>query len=174
MAPSQKPSDLKLAKIIHDSPRILWTPSLKPPMPQQVVNRSSSRRDITIIAPQSKLHVYSRQQNLQATEVQPLEYCHELESIANPNKGNSISPSIPPSNLDIPISIRKGIISCTMHPISKYVSYHRLSPTLNGFTAHLSGLGIFFPIISKMLYLFQNGDKQLWRRWELLEVSELT
>lgn len=91
-------------------------------------------------------------------EVQPPEYCYELGLIEDPNKGNSISSPIPPLNLDVPTAIRKGSRSCTMHAMSKYVSYHRLSPIFKGSTTHLSGLEIpkKYP---GLLYLFQNGER---------------
>ena len=37
------------------------------------------------------------------------------------------------SDLEIPIAHRKGIRSCTMHPISNYVSYQKLSPSFKAF-----------------------------------------
>ena len=44
-------------------------------------------------------------------------------------QGNPSTPTIINDNLDIPIATRKGVRSCTQHPISKFVSYGRLSPT---------------------------------------------
>ncbi|KAH9753027.1 protein kinase domain-containing protein [Citrus sinensis] len=46
------------------------------------------------------------------------------------------------NDLDVPIALRKGTRSCTLHPISKYVSYHRLSPSFRAFAANLSVIAI--------------------------------
>ena len=53
---------------------------------------------------------------------------------------SDITPTI--SNLDIPIALRKGVRSCTEHPIAKQVSYHRLSKSHNAFTTKISHLFI--------------------------------
>ncbi|RVW97657.1 hypothetical protein CK203_028060 [Vitis vinifera] len=47
-----------------------------------------------------------------------------------------------PSDLDLPIALRKGVRSCTIHPISNFVSYHRLSSSFSAFTSHLSSIEI--------------------------------
>ena len=43
---------------------------------------------------------------------------------------------------NIPIAIRKGVRSCTQHPLSKYVSYKNLSPVFRAFTSQLSSMEI--------------------------------
>ena len=40
-------------------------------------------------------------------------------------------------DLDKPIAVQKGVRSCTNHPISNFVSYHRLSTSLKAFVTHL-------------------------------------
>ena len=40
--------------------------------------------------------------------------------------------------LIFPIATRKGVRSCTKHPMSNYVSYKNLSPLFFVFTSHLS------------------------------------
>ncbi|KAL5856722.1 hypothetical protein ACOSQ3_004180 [Xanthoceras sorbifolium] len=45
-------------------------------------------------------------------------------------------------DLDIPIAIRKGIRSCTQHPISKFISYSNLSTPFRAFTSNLSSIVI--------------------------------
>ena len=32
-----------------------------------------------------------------------------------------------PNDLDMPIALRKGVRSCTQHPISNFISYNKLS-----------------------------------------------
>ena len=62
---------------------------------------------------------------------------------------NSSSPShssLPidpvPSDLDLSIALRKVVRSCTIHPISNFVSYHRLSSSFFASTSHLSSIEI--------------------------------
>ena len=43
-------------------------------------------------------------------------------------------PSISSLDLDIPIALRKGTRTCTKYPISKYLSYKKLSKTHKAFT----------------------------------------
>ena len=83
----------------------------------QCHNMLLARGDITVIAPE--LHMYSRQRNLKKVDVHPPEYCKESEPIADP--GINTGKSIPSSDLNVLVVIRKRIRSCTIHPISKYV-----------------------------------------------------
>lgn len=43
-------------------------------------------------------------------------------------------------NLDLPIAQRKGVRTCTEHPIAKFVPYHRLSPSFKAFATNLSSI----------------------------------
>ena len=45
-------------------------------------------------------------------------------------------------DLDIPIACRKGVRSCTKHPMSHFVSYDKLSPAFFAFTSQLSSVEI--------------------------------
>jgi len=49
----------------------------------------------------------------------------------------SSNPS-PPSDLDMPIALRKGKRSCTSHPISNFVSYDHLSPAFSSFISAIN------------------------------------
>ena len=40
-------------------------------------------------------------------------------------------------DLSIPINLRKGIRSCTQHPISNIVSYEKLNPQYNAFISNV-------------------------------------
>ena len=40
--------------------------------------------------------------------------------------------------MDLPIASRKGLHSCTKHPMSNYVSYDKWSPTFLAFTSQVS------------------------------------
>ena len=48
---------------------------------------------------------------------------------------NPSNPKI--DDLDLPIASRKGVCSCTKHPMSNYISYDKLSPTFLAFTSQL-------------------------------------
>ncbi|KAG6483737.1 hypothetical protein ZIOFF_060391 [Zingiber officinale] len=46
------------------------------------------------------------------------------------------------NELNLPIAVRKGVRSCTQHPISNHVSYSRLSPSYHAFVSQLSNHAI--------------------------------
>ena len=45
-------------------------------------------------------------------------------------------------NVDIPIALRKGVGSCTMHPIENFVNYDSLSPSYKAFVTALDGVQV--------------------------------
>ena len=49
-------------------------------------------------------------------------------------------PVIDDSN--IPIDLRKGVRSCTIHPISRFVSYEGLSPSYHAFVSDLDNVQV--------------------------------
>ena len=53
---------------------------------------------------------------------------------------NPSNPKI--DDMDLPIASRKGVRSCTKHPMSNYVSYDKLSPTFLAFTSQLFSVEI--------------------------------
>ena len=62
-------------------------------------------------------------------------YCHRQK----PPTETSTPPSDPtPDPASLPIALRKGMRSCTSHPISHFVSYGHLSPSLYAFTTSLN------------------------------------
>ena len=72
-----------------------------------------------IESPQKPLQVYCRRQK--------------------PPTETSTPPSDPtPDPASLPIALRKGKCSCTSHPISQFVSYGHLSPSLYAFTTSLN------------------------------------
>ena len=74
-----------------------------------------------IESPQKPLQVYCRRQK--------------------PPTETSTSPSDPtPDPASLPIALRKGKHSCTSHPISQFVSYGHLSPSLYVFTTSLNSI----------------------------------
>ncbi|PON37602.1 hypothetical protein PanWU01x14_318830 [Parasponia andersonii] len=46
------------------------------------------------------------------------------------------------NDLDLPIALRKGVRSCTQHPISRYVYYDHLSPLARAFISNISDVEI--------------------------------
>lgn len=46
------------------------------------------------------------------------------------------------SNIDLLIALRKQPQSCTLHPISRFMSYNALSIGFRAFTSYLDGVGI--------------------------------
>ena len=47
-----------------------------------------------------------------------------------------------PTDLDLPIAIRKGVQTCTKHPLSNYLSYHYLSQSHKSFLTSLDAIVI--------------------------------
>ena len=41
---------------------------------------------------------------------------------------------------NIPIALKKGVISCTSHPISQFISYEGLSPTYHAFISAINSV----------------------------------
>ena len=83
--------------------------------------------------------VYSRkkiQQKIKDLFIIMSENQSESQNEGPSNDSGNSSPNVisysPPSDLDIPIAIRKGTRTrtCTQHPITKYLSYHRLSKNI--------------------------------------------
>ena len=61
------------------------------------------------------------------TPLQPLPFPLRDEDSGN----SSDTPSLELDDLENPIAVRKGVRSCTQHPISNFVSYSHLSPSLS-------------------------------------------
>ena len=59
------------------------------------------------------------------------------------NLGMHLSPiNLNIDELDVPIALRKGVRTCTQHPMSYFVSYDHLSPSLLAQTTNLAGVDI--------------------------------
>ena len=101
-----------------------------------------TKRDSPMLSPQqnTKLCVYSRHkpltQEVQTFVSQP--HCQESDPQVNSESENvepaALSPvNTPVDDLDIPIALRKGVRSCTQHPLSNYLSYSSLSTAFRAF-----------------------------------------
>ena len=63
--------------------------------------------------------------------------------MSKPNSGIHISPTnLNIDELDVPIALRKGVRTCTQHPMSNFVSYDHLSPSLQALATNLAGVDI--------------------------------
>ena len=65
----------------------------------------------------------------------PLVHCHDSNPNSNPNQVHSSESNHPHElidlkidDVDVPIALRKGVRSCTNHPIGNFVNYDSLSP----------------------------------------------
>jgi len=102
------------------------------------------------INPTSEFRVYTRRGTHQKNKDLPTTLAQDQP--LSPSDGPSTTPgnsnpvvlnsSPSTSDLDVSIALRKGIRTCTKHPIAKYVSYHRLSKSHNVFTSKISQLFI--------------------------------
>ncbi|RVX02079.1 hypothetical protein CK203_025480 [Vitis vinifera] len=101
-----------------------------------------------------ELQVYSRRQNNPKLvdlhpELPPMP-CQTDDPKSNPTRviqGNIDSPVITDDidsmdDLNRPVAHRKGVRSCTQHPISKFVSYEKLSPNLRALITNLESIAL--------------------------------
>lgn len=141
-------------------------------------------RGDTTMPNQQELHVYSRKRISQGNkQIMNPTHSQEAEPVVEPHSpsvsGNLKNNPSPNLDLDVPIAIRKGIRSCSQHPISKFVSYSNLSPSFHAFTTNLSSVviprsieeALTVPkwkvvVLEEMHALKQNNT---WRLVELLQ-----
>ncbi|KAG6498707.1 hypothetical protein ZIOFF_038429 [Zingiber officinale] len=77
----------------------------------------------------------------------PMDRLVESDALA-PDPVKQLSSSVEPTaplnmnELDLSVVVRKGVRSCTQHPISNHVSYSRLSPSYHAFVSQLSNHAI--------------------------------
>ena len=120
---------------------------------------SSTKGEILPTVPKERnteLRVYTRRENRQKSR-EPTVPSAQVQSDASGNEPINTSGTLDYSlpnvvsipnelsiqkdlDLDIPIAIRKGTRSCTNHPISKYLSYGKLSKKHRAFTSKISNL----------------------------------
>jgi hypothetical protein len=63
--------------------------------------------------------------------VQPISFSSSESSSFEPESGSN--PEI--DDYELPIAVRKGVRSCTQHPLSNYMSYENISPVFRAFTS---------------------------------------
>ena len=126
----------------------------------------------------TELRVYSRRNKPQTVQaVTPLEHGQSstsgknLELIVEESEQESIHKhdqepehqNLPsPRELDLPIALRKGIRSCTQHPLANYMTFEKLSGAFRVMTEK-SEAEKSLPISKKHLKI-QNGGQLFLRR----------
>jgi hypothetical protein len=141
-SPSQTPLQGE-SQIEEDFLTLLPIPTLMPEQEkQQLTNESPIEpTNKSSMAPVEELRVYSKRQK---NKTIPDATCQT----SDPNSGNTTS--IPDMNfvipvvndMSLPIAQRKGVRSCTHHPISDFVSYQHLLPSYRSFVSKLSSVSI--------------------------------
>ncbi|OIT21742.1 hypothetical protein A4A49_58190, partial [Nicotiana attenuata] len=84
------------------------------------------------------LMTYSRKKRAEEVIVQSTE-AHPSSAVETSSTGEL---STFPSELDVPIAHRKGVRSCTKHPLSNFVSYNSLSPSYRAFALSIFSVSI--------------------------------
>ena len=111
--------------------------------------KNKGNQDIT-----QPLQVYSRKKIPVSQSVQVQSPIHvvvevpEIVPIPTKNVTPSTKPNKPidecekPSDMDLPIALRKGTRACTKHPISLFLTYQKLSHTHRAFLSNLHTIPI--------------------------------
>ena len=119
------------------------------PVPAETLSQHSptvlvpaTRADPTV-PNQQKLQVYSWKKSSQGNKpLMSTVHYPESEPMLGTGSSSSSNPETISNRLDEPIALRKGVRSCTQHPISKFVSYDNLSPLFHAFTTNLSRIDV--------------------------------
>ncbi|RVX13979.1 Retrovirus-related Pol polyprotein from transposon TNT 1-94 [Vitis vinifera] len=100
--------------------------------------------------PESIVDLWDKEHIQEETEEGALsQQTHEAKPDPNPNKlpGNNAPDGTVDSELEndilnMPIAWRKGVRSCTQHPIGNFISYDKLSPTFRAFTSSITEIQV--------------------------------
>ncbi|WJZ96545.1 hypothetical protein VitviT2T_015220 [Vitis vinifera] len=100
--------------------------------------------------PESIVDLWDKEHIQEETEERALsQQTHEAEPGLNPSKlpGNNAPDGTVDSELEndilnMPIAWRKGVRSCTQHPIGNFISYDKLSPTFRAFTSSITEIQV--------------------------------
>ncbi|RVW80368.1 Retrovirus-related Pol polyprotein from transposon TNT 1-94 [Vitis vinifera] len=100
--------------------------------------------------PESIIDLWDKEHIQEETEERALsQQTHEAEPGPNPSKlpGNNAPDGTVDSELEndilnMPIAWRKGVRSCTQHPIGNFISYDKLSPTFRAFTSSITDIQV--------------------------------
>ena len=100
--------------------------------------------------PESIVDLWDKEHIQEETEERALsQQTHEAEPGPNPSKlpGNNspdgtVDSELENDILNMPIAWRKGVRSCTQHPIGNFISYDKLSPTFRAFTSSITDIQV--------------------------------
>ncbi|RVX04556.1 Retrovirus-related Pol polyprotein from transposon TNT 1-94 [Vitis vinifera] len=100
--------------------------------------------------PESIVDLWDKEHIQEEMEEEALsQQTHEAEPGPNPSKlpGNNAPDGTVDSELEndilnMPIAWRKGVRSCTQHPIGNFISYDKLSPTFRAFTSSITEIPV--------------------------------
>jgi len=115
-------------------------------IPSVSPTEQTNSRLISPIRYKGSPYVYKRRQSIgdlqlhSTTSPDPsleIPYCENSPNISNPPQTQLES-----TNLDLPITIRKGVITCSKHPLANYLSSHCLSPIHKSFLTSLDAITI--------------------------------
>ncbi|KAG6487993.1 hypothetical protein ZIOFF_056751 [Zingiber officinale] len=134
------------------------TPSFVPQVVPQVISSPipldviENRKDAPSLgkdapslgAPSPDIITYKRRRHKQEPTIDRLVESDALAPDPVKQLSSSVESTTPlnMNELNLPVAVRKGVRSCTQHPISNYVSYSRLSPSYHAFVSQLSNLAI--------------------------------
>ncbi|RVX01148.1 Retrovirus-related Pol polyprotein from transposon TNT 1-94 [Vitis vinifera] len=100
--------------------------------------------------PESIVDLWDKEHIQEETEERALsQQTHEAEPGPNPSKlpsnnapDGTVDSKLENDILNMPIAWRKGVRSCTQHPIGNFISYDKLSPTFRAFTSSITEIQV--------------------------------
>ncbi|RVX23033.1 Retrovirus-related Pol polyprotein from transposon TNT 1-94 [Vitis vinifera] len=121
--------------------------------------------------PESIVDLWDKEHIQEETEERALsQQTHEAELGPNPSKlpGNNAPDGTVDSELEndilnMPIAWRKGVRSCTQHPIGNFISYNKLSPTFRAFTSSITEIQVSQNI--QEAFKYSKWKRQLMRKF---------
>ena len=111
----------------------------EPSLPMSEVRESQTGGETLHNNKNSELRVYSRRNFHQTTRENPTILEGQSSNPSN-TQSSDISNSLPiiDNDLDVPIALRKGVRTCTKHPIANFLSYHKLSEKHKAFISKIT------------------------------------
>ena len=78
----------------------------------------------------------------QTHEAEPGSNPSKIPGSNAPNSDGTVDSELENDTLNMPIAWRKGVRSCTQHPIGNFISYDKLSPTFRAFTSNITKIQV--------------------------------
>ena len=78
----------------------------------------------------------------QTHEAEPGSNPRKIPGSNAPNSDGNVDSELENDTLNMPIAWRKGVRSCTQHPIGNFISYDKLSPTFRAFTSNITEIQV--------------------------------